>query len=42
MAPELDRKRTKEPSLAEMSEIALKILNQNKNGFFVTNLQQSI
>ncbi|MBS4207889.1 alkaline phosphatase [Bacillus sp. FJAT-50079] len=35
MAAELDRKRTKEPSLVEMTEMALNILSQNKKGFFV-------
>ncbi len=32
---ELDRDPKKEPSIAEMTEKALKILNKNKNGFFL-------
>ncbi|WP_137791894.1 alkaline phosphatase [Bacillus sp. E(2018)] len=35
MASELDRDLTEEPSLAEMSEKAINILNKNKKGFFL-------
>ncbi|MBS4179504.1 alkaline phosphatase [Lederbergia citrea] len=35
MAPELDRHATTEPSLAEMTEAALKILKKNRDGFFL-------
>ena len=35
MAPELDRHVTNEPSLADMTEVALKVLEKNKEGFFL-------
>lgn len=35
MAPELDRKRTEQPSLAEMTAKAIDVLDQNKKGFFL-------
>ncbi|MEK3887202.1 alkaline phosphatase [Bacillus sp. FSL K6-3431] len=35
MAPELDREETKQPSLAEMTDTALNILNKDKDGFFL-------
>ncbi|GAK39089.1 hypothetical protein TCA2_1577 [Paenibacillus sp. TCA20] len=35
MAPELDRETTNEPSLQEMTETALKVLNKDKDGFFL-------
>ncbi|MED3647691.1 alkaline phosphatase [Halalkalibacterium halodurans] len=35
LAPELDRQGTQEPSLAEMTEVALHTLKQNPNGFFL-------
>ncbi|MBS4202440.1 alkaline phosphatase [Bacillus sp. FJAT-49732] len=35
MVPELDRHLTSEPSLEDMTKTALKILNQNKKGFFL-------
>lgn len=35
MSPELDRHRTKEPSLAEMTETAIQILQKDKKGFFL-------
>ncbi|MCR2823687.1 alkaline phosphatase [Lederbergia panacisoli] len=35
MVPELDRHLTSEPSLEEMTKVALKMLNQNKAGFFL-------
>lgn len=35
MAAELDRDKTNQPSLAEMTDSALKILNKNKDGFFL-------
>jgi len=34
MSYEIDRKTTQEPSLAEMTEVALRILSRNPNGFF--------
>ncbi|CAM4053004.1 alkaline phosphatase [Lederbergia lenta] len=35
MAPELDRDEKKQPSLAEMTDSALKTLNKDKDGFFL-------
>ena len=35
MAPELDRHAANEPSLADMTEVALKVLEKNKEGFFL-------
>lgn len=35
MAYDIDRDKAKEPSLAEMTEAALKILSKNKKGFFL-------
>lgn len=35
LAPELDRDTTDQPSLAEMSEKAIQVLNRNKDGFFL-------
>ncbi len=35
MAPELDRELTKEPGLAEMTEKAIDVLKQDKDGFFL-------
>ncbi|MBS4197806.1 alkaline phosphatase [Lederbergia citri] len=35
MVPELDRHFTSEPSLEEMTKAALRVLNQNKKGFFL-------
>ncbi|MCJ8008782.1 alkaline phosphatase [Lederbergia wuyishanensis] len=35
MVPELDRHMTSEPSLDEMTKVALRILKQNKKGFFL-------
>ncbi|SDW72485.1 alkaline phosphatase [Paenibacillus sp. PDC88] len=35
MAPELDRETTNEPSLQEMTETALKVLDKDKDGFFL-------
>ncbi|GIN71994.1 alkaline phosphatase [Bacillus sp. J14TS2] len=35
MAPELDRHRTKEPSLAQMTKAAIRLLQKEKNGFFL-------
>ncbi|MBP1914576.1 alkaline phosphatase [Lederbergia galactosidilyticus] len=35
MSPELDRHRTKEPSLTEMTEAAIKLLQNEKKGFFL-------
>lgn len=35
LAPELDRKGTKEPSLAEMTDKAIQTLDQNRKGFFL-------
>lgn len=35
LAPELDRDITNQPSLAEMSEKALEVLNKDKDGFFL-------
>ncbi len=35
MSPELDRHRTKEPSLTEMTEAAIKLLQKEKKGFFL-------
>ena len=35
MAPELDRDTTNQPSLREMTETALEVLNKDKDGFFL-------
>ncbi|MBS4177819.1 alkaline phosphatase [Lederbergia citrea] len=35
LAPELDRDKTDQPSLAEMTDTALNILNKDKDGFFL-------
>lgn len=35
LAPELDRETTNQPSLKEMTETALKVLNKDKDGFFL-------
>lgn len=35
MAPELDREETNQPSLAEMTEIAIDVLKKDKDGFFL-------
>ena len=35
MAPELDRRETEQPSLAEMTDKAIQTLNKNKKGFFL-------
>ncbi|MCM3783742.1 alkaline phosphatase [Neobacillus mesonae] len=35
MAPELDREATNQPSLKEMTETALEVLNKDKDGFFL-------
>ena len=35
MAPELDRRETEQPSLAEMTEKAIQVLSKNKQGFFL-------
>ena len=35
MAPELDRDKSKEPSLAEMTRTAINTLKTNKKGFFL-------
>src|SRR5690606_15588417 len=35
LAPELDRDTTEEPSLAEMTEAAINVLNRDNDGFFL-------
>ena len=35
MAPELDRDTSNQPSLREMTETALEVLNKDKDGFFL-------